>query len=110
MPRYVSAALRDEKGLLAKTIIPYSERLASMEGTAAQWYGLARLYVHVDRLEDARLAVRKAFELKPTDPIVFNLMHHVNVLKAARETGRSIDYFYPPRTPVSIDLQELLND
>lgn len=110
MPRYVNAAVRDQRGILVNSIIPYSERLASLEGTPSQWYDLARLYLRADRLEDARIAVRKAFELKPTDPVVFDLMHHLNVLKNSRATGRPVEYFYPSWIPVKNNFQDLKND
>lgn len=111
MPGYTLAALRHERDDLAKALIPHSERLVRLEGAAGQWYDLARLYLRVDRLEDARIAIQKAFELKPTDTVIFSFLHHLNVIKASRATGRPIEFFYPPGlTPVDINFQELKHD
>jgi len=111
MPGYIDAALLDEDDRFARAIIPYAERLARLEGNAGQWYDLARLYWRIDRLEDARLAIANAFELKPTNTIIFDFLHHLNVLKASRATGRSVESFYPSWVErVDVDFSELKND
>ena len=108
IPFLTSEALRNNSEYLALFVIPYSEKLTSLEGEAYQWYDLSRLYLRVSRLEDARLAIR---ELRPTDNVIFEFLHHLNILKASKETGRPVEYFYPAWIkPIKINYQDLKND
>jgi len=95
LPYYTNAALVYGDDSFAQTIIPYSEELVRLEGAGGQWYDLSRLYLRVDRLEDARSAIAEAFELKPTNPLIFDFLHYLNIIRASLETGRPIEEFLP---------------
>ncbi|MDF1579402.1 MAG: O-antigen ligase family protein [Desulfuromonadales bacterium] len=107
MPYYVIAALASPEDSFAQRILPYSEKLVRLVGKGGQWYDLAQLYSRLGREKDAETAIWKAYELKPMDQTIFNFLHHLNVIKASRATGRPIESFYPKMIePIKINMLE----
>ncbi|MBW6513069.1 MAG: hypothetical protein K0A93_13325, partial [Desulfuromonadaceae bacterium] len=107
MPQYVVTALASPDDSFAQHILPYSEQLVQLEGAGGQWYDLARLYLRLGREKDAETAIWKAYALKPMDQTIFDFLHHLNVIKASRATGRPIESFYPKMIePIKINMLE----
>jgi hypothetical protein len=110
LPGYIREALCREDDRLAKKIIPYYEKLSSLEGARWQWYDLARLYLKVGREGDARQAIQRAVDLMPLDNRTNTFLHYLNMLKASRATGRPLDSFWPRGQKVDFNKLELLHD
>lgn len=94
-PRYVSSALKDGDILFAEKILPYIESLADLQGAHWQWYNLCQIYHLLGREKEARLAIERAINLWPTEGLYWSFQHYLNMLTAARETGRPFDDFLP---------------
>jgi len=113
LPSYINQAFFGDDEALAKRLLPLAEVSVQLQGTHWQWYGLGLLYDKVGREEDARIAAEKAIDLQPIDKAAWNLVHHLNILKASRETGRSVESFYPDEEALEfkkITPPELPND
>lgn len=110
LPGYLRIALSRKDDYLAREILPFYERLSTLEGARWQWYDLARLYLKLGREAESRVAVERAIELMPLDTRTWALLHYLNMLKASRETGRPLDSFWPQGQKVDFSKLELTDD
>lgn len=110
LPGYLREALSREDDTLARKILPYYERLSILEGARWQWYDLARIYLKIGREADAREAIQRAIDLMPLDSRTWAFLHYLNMLKAARATGRPLDSFWPRGQKVDFSNLELVHD
>jgi hypothetical protein len=110
LPGYLREALRRDDNVLARKILPYYERLSTLEGARWQWYDLARLYLKIGREDDSRKAIERAVDLMPLDPRTEGFLHYLNMLKAARATGRPLDSFWPLGQKIDFTNLELVHD
>jgi O-antigen ligase len=110
LPGYLREALNREDDALARKILPYYERLSTLEGARWQWYDLARLYLKIGRETDAREAIQRAIDLMPLDSLSNAFLHYLNMLKAARATGRPLDSFWPLGQKIDFTNLELVHD
>jgi hypothetical protein len=110
LPGYLREALRRDDDVLARKILPYYERLSTLEGARWQWYDLARLYLKIGREDDSRKAIERAIDLMPLDPRTEGFLHYLNMRKASRATGRPLDSFWPLGQKVDFTNLELGHD
>lgn len=110
LPIFTKKALEDDSSSLARKIVPFYERLVEIEGSQWQWFYLARLYLKVDDEDKSRHAINKALELMPSSTVSWSFLHYLNILKAARETGRPIESFWPQGKKIDVTQLELNND
>lgn len=94
-PRYVYAALLDDDVDFAEKTLPYVKKLVDLQGAHWQWYNLSLIYHLLQREKEATLAVEQAIHLYPTVETYWSFLHYLNMLKAARNTGRPVEDFYP---------------
>lgn len=111
VPSYVNDAVDHQDKVLARKILPYARRLASLQGAFWQWYDVARLFHLLGDSRQAAIIVQKAIDLQPEYQPAWQLQHRLNVEEVARKTGRPIEYFYP-KLDGSIEklMQEMLDD
>lgn len=95
LPGYLREAFNRDDNAMVKELLPYYERLSVLEGARWQWYDLARIYLQLDREKDARAAIQRAIDLMPLDQRTEGFLHYLNMLEAARATGRPLDDFWP---------------
>ncbi len=95
LPKYINLAFTRKDRELAARLLPHAERSVRLQGGHWQWYGLSMLYQRLDREAESREAVRRALDLQPTNMGAWQLLHYLNVLEAARKTGRPVESFYP---------------
>jgi O-antigen ligase len=110
LPGYLHAALTEKDNRLALQILPYYQRLCSLEGARWEWYDLARLYLKVGRENDSRSAIQQAVQLSPMDPRIGAFLHYLNMLKAARATGRPLSSFWPHGQKIDFSRLEIGHD
>lgn len=110
LPYFIRAALSQKDDSLAREILPFSERLTTLEGSRWQWYDLARLYLKCGREQDARIAIQKSVDLMPLDKTTGAFLHYLNMLKAARATGRPLDSFWPRGQKIDFRNLEQIRD
>lgn len=92
---FAQSALQKNDSVLLEKIIPYYEKLCKIDGNRWHWFRLAQLYLQTERETDARIAIQSAIDLMPLEQTYWDLLHHLNVLKASRATGRTVESFYP---------------
>ena len=110
LPVYARRALSEKGSSLAQKILPYYEKLSLLEGARWQWYDLARLYLKVGREEAAGIAIQRAITLMPSDTLPWAFQHYLNMLKASRETGRSLESFFPRGKKIDFNVMELMDE
>lgn len=110
LPVYFFQVLEAGDREMAAEILPYARRLADLQGVYWQWNYLANLYFLLDRQAEARAAIKRATILQPTHEPSWAFLHYLNILEAARKTGRPVEEFYPKGVnPLSI-IEEFARD
>lgn len=109
-PYYVHEALLREDNALATWILPYCEQLTVLEGARWQWFNLTKIYLKLGHEADARKAILKTIDLMPSDDMTWSVLHYLNMLQAARETGRPLEYFWPNGHAFDLYDMELIHD
>jgi O-antigen ligase len=110
-PRFVQAALQDKDVEFAEQILPYVKKLVDLQGAHWQWYNLGLVYHLLEREDEAKQAATQAIRLRPTNDDYWSFQHYLNILTAAKKTGRSLEEFISKSggdVPVS-DIREMLN-
>jgi tetratricopeptide (TPR) repeat protein len=107
LPFFVEAAFKSEKNMLAEKILPYYQRLCEREGIRAHWYNLALLYFRLGKEEESRNAIQKAIDLMPSYDPYWEFLHYINIIKAARDSGKPLKYFIPDRKDIESILTPL---
>jgi len=110
LPIYTREALSRGDVSLAKKILPYYEKISLLEGACWQWYDLARLYLKVEREEDANVAIQRAIDLRPADKLPWGFQHYLDMLKASRETGRPLESFFPRGREIDFNVMEMIDE
>lgn len=95
VPRYTRVALRDDDKSFGEQILPYAEKIASLQGGHWQWFNLGLIYHLLAREEEAKQAVRRAIDLKPSEGKYWEFEHYLNMLRASKQTGRPLKEFLP---------------
>jgi len=110
MPRLIREAFSQDKEMFSERVLLLLEKLTIMEGTRWQWYCLARLYLKVGREEEARIAVKKAIDLMPSDQLYWLFLHYLNMLEVSRETGKHLDSLWPRGRKIDFSKLDLVYD
>jgi hypothetical protein len=110
-PHYVQAALQDKDVEFAEQILPYVKKLVDLQGAHWQWYNLGLVYHLLEREDEAKQAATQAIRLRPTNDDYWSFQHYLNILTAAKKTGRPLEEFLPlPLGSGSIkDMTEMLS-
>ena len=93
--RYVLAATQDQNIVFAEQILPYVKKIADLQGVHWQWFNLSLIYHLLERDSDAKQAVNRAISLWPVDEKYWAFHHYLNMLEAAKQTGRPLEEFLP---------------
>lgn len=110
LPIYVKRVVGDKNRQLASDLIPYAERLVALKGAGRYWYILGLLQYTSGDEDRAVDALRHAIELRPFDNRYWNFYHYLNMLSAARKTGRPIEDFISSKADHKILIPEFLDD
>ncbi len=96
---FVNYAEKNRDQAMAAGLVPYLKKAIFLEGASWQWYNLARTHIVLMDEEQARSAVEASLDLNPVYEPSWKLLHYLNVLHVARETGRPLDSFFPEGPP-----------
>jgi len=107
-PRYAYAALQDKDIEFAGQVLPYIQELVNLQGAHWQWYNLSLICHFLERDDEAKQAIAQAINLWPTDDKYWLFQHYLNMLTAARNTGRPLEDFLPiPPGGAPMDIEEI---
>lgn len=107
-PRYVLNSVKEDDTTLSRWVLPYAKRLVELRGTHWQWYNLGILEHHVGNEKGAKAAIAHAIDLFPVEQTYWAYQHYMNMLDAAKETGRPFEEFLPlPKEGSPEDLKEM---
>ncbi|MDO3376776.1 O-antigen ligase family protein [Geoalkalibacter halelectricus] len=99
LPEMTRQVLEARDKTLALRLIPFAEDLAEMERAYWQWLLLSRLYFAAGLLEQAREAAEMAIHQQPVHEPAWQFLHYIDMTRAARDTGRPIESFFPGAVP-----------
>lgn len=106
MPELVYYAVENNDKSFSRELLPLAEELVSLQGTHWQWYNLCLLQIQIGNLSDAKISIGNAIELRPTKQTYWAYQHYMNMLNAAKKTGRPFSEFLPlPKGGVVRDLE-----
>jgi hypothetical protein len=100
---FVNYAVRNEDRAMAADLIPFLERGIFLEGAYWQWYNFSRILQVAGRAHDARKSAERSVDLNPNYLPAWDFIHHLDILNAAKKTGRPVESFYPNEPP-NLDL------
>ncbi|WP_221252119.1 O-antigen ligase family protein [Desulfuromonas versatilis] len=96
---FVRYAVREKDKDLAIKLIPFLERGVNVRGDYWLWYNLARVLFVAGDENRSKTAILKCIDLNPLFGPGWAFRHYLDVVEAARQTGRTIESFYPKNTP-----------
>ncbi|WP_429884415.1 O-antigen ligase family protein [Geoalkalibacter halelectricus] len=99
LPEMTRQVLEARDKTLALRLIPFAEDLAEMERAYWQWLLLSRLYFAAGLLEQAREAAEMAIHQQPVHEPAWQFLHYIDMTRAARDTGRPVESFFPGAVP-----------
>ncbi len=109
-PRYVGVALKYEDSEFGAKILPYVEKLTSMQGAHWQWYNLAAIYNLLGQRDRAHDAIESAIKVRPSEERYWSFQHYLNIQDASEKTGRPIEDFLPiPPDGEAKDLKDMFD-
>lgn len=92
---------------LLKSIKPYYEEIAQLQGTYGQWYNVSLIYRNLGLYHQAEHALKKSVEQQPGFEKGWAALHMLHIEEAARQTGRPIKDFIHEKN-ASTDIYDLL--
>jgi len=109
-PRYVQVALKHNDTEFGTKLLPYIEKLSSIQGAHWQWYNLAAIYNMLDQRDNSHKAILSAIHTRPSEERYWSFQHYLNIQDAAEKTGRPIEEFLPtPPGGGKKELKDLLD-
>lgn len=101
---FVNYVVRENDKALAADVVPFLERAIPLDGSYWQWYNLARVLFVVGEEARSKDAILKCIDLNPLLGSGWAFRHHLDVIVAARNTGRTIESYYHEVSP-ELDLE-----
>ncbi len=95
LPQIVKNVISSDNVNIAHRVLPYLKKSTKEQGVHWQYYNLAIVQLFLGDESKSKVAIKRAIDLSPVKESYWNLLHYIHVLKAARETGKSIDKFIP---------------
>ncbi len=94
-PLYLKEIIAERDYNKGRQLLPFFDKLASLQGAHWQWYNLARLTHVLGKNEKAKKAIQNAIDLWPVEQGYWNFQHYLNMFTAAEKTNRDIEEFFP---------------